>query len=154
MSVSSRRVDLGALCVLVATSACQGATPTPAPTTSVAPAGPLPPAEASAHPLAEYCGGATSQPCPKLRAAVASLRAQCPEAGSGPSAEPPFWTAPCGAYTVVQSDFGIVGYVQYFDGSGVVVGAIANVYEHGVVTRFGTVPACTQGAITSLCSAH
>jgi hypothetical protein len=141
--------------VVLAALACDPAGPhaSPASTTpvlsaSASPVGlPVHIATPDNAPLSQLCP--TAKPCPTLAEHLAALRAKdC--AGSPPNS---FKSMTCGAYTLVESDYGIVGYWHYFGASGVLVGAIAHSYEHGGGQIYGAVPTCTPGPPSSVCGA-
>jgi hypothetical protein len=144
------------LAVLASLGCSPASTPTPTstPTTTPTPTppGPLgpPPGPQPAQPLSGLCGDAGPEPCLPLPQYLAKLRStQCPRKDNP---TPPKQSA-CGGFTVVDEDYGVVGYSRYFDANGALVAGVAHVYEHGTSQAFGPVPACTPTAPKPVCAA-
>jgi hypothetical protein len=99
--------------------------------------------------LDEFCGGPRGEPCPSLTEHLAALQLQC-KAGNG---NPSPTVLRSGGFTVTYVDFGIVGYSRFFDSNGVLVGAIAHVYEYSQTRHYGAVPDLPTAAATPVCEA-
>lgn len=143
------RSRMRSLTILIALAAC-GPAAAPPESGSRSPE-PPPATEGAAKPssLDAFCGGKTTPPCPTLAEHLAALRAKdCPNVEKSHNE---FKLSTCGAFTRVDSDYGIVGYSRWFDARGVLVAGAAHVYEHRTENVYGTVPSCTPSRPSSVC---
>lgn len=139
-----------ALPLLVVVACGPAAEPAQAPR-GAPPSGGPPGRAVETNPLEAFCGGSATQRCPTLTEHLAELRAKdCPEVATSHNT---YVTRPCGAFTRVDTDYGIVGYSRWFDGAGKLVAAAAHVYEHRTEAIYGPVPSCAAAAGSPVCEA-
>lgn len=131
--------------LVVTVAACSHASEPPRTPTRASAAGP----GVQPNPLESFCGGSTTPRCPTLAEHLAEIRTKdCPNVATSHNR---FVMFACGAFTRVDSDYGIVGYSRWFDGKGTLVGAVAHVYEHQTEAVHGQIPSCEPAPASPVC---